>query len=168
MLSRARWWFLRVFSNSSSFSWILFSISDRIWETSTWARRTLLSSASNAASASSKQELIKHTITHKENLEHVESLPSRPPDDEQSFAIRGQSDLPLCNYMLLKRKSVLSLLRSLLLSMSGVRLPFTWCGGINQAKLTQVDRQDPWFLEQVICSHDEYPPRLRPIHLGRS
>uniref|UniRef100_A0A147BD09 Uncharacterized protein n=1 Tax=Ixodes ricinus TaxID=34613 RepID=A0A147BD09_IXORI len=51
--SRARWWFLRVFSNSSSFSWIRLSISWRTWESSSWARSTLFSSCSRAASASS-------------------------------------------------------------------------------------------------------------------
>merc|ERR1712241_1167206 len=54
MDSMARWWFLRVLSNSSSFSWILRSISWRTWPSSSWARRTLFSSCSRAASASSR------------------------------------------------------------------------------------------------------------------
>merc|ERR1719481_1229499 len=48
-------WFLRVFSNSSSFSAILRSISCLVWPSSSWARRTLFSSASKALSASPKQ-----------------------------------------------------------------------------------------------------------------
>uniref|UniRef100_A0A2M4D1R7 Putative secreted protein n=1 Tax=Anopheles darlingi TaxID=43151 RepID=A0A2M4D1R7_ANODA len=52
--SRARWWFLRVFSNSSSFSWMRRSISWRTCDSSSCARSTLFSSCSRAASASSR------------------------------------------------------------------------------------------------------------------
>merc|ERR1719245_394581 len=47
-------WFLRVLLNSSSFSWIFLSISCLTWPSSSWARRTLFSSCSSAASASSR------------------------------------------------------------------------------------------------------------------
>lgn len=43
-----------VFSNSSSFSWILLSISCLTWDSSSCDRRTLFSSCSRAASASSR------------------------------------------------------------------------------------------------------------------
>merc|ERR1719188_2920342 len=50
----ARAWFLRVFSNSSSFSAIFLSISCLTCPSSSWALRTLFSSASRAPSASSR------------------------------------------------------------------------------------------------------------------
>merc|ERR1719295_1986608 len=50
----ARWWFLRVLLNSSSFSATLLSISWRTWLSSSWDLRTLFSSCSRAPSASSR------------------------------------------------------------------------------------------------------------------
>merc|ERR1719322_1310059 len=80
----ARWWFLRVLSNSSSFSWILRSISWRTCPSSSWARRTLFSSCSKAASASSRAAWSSSFSTSKRLRCLSSSWMERPPSPSWS------------------------------------------------------------------------------------
>lgn len=68
-----------VFSNSSSFSWMRRSISWRTWDSSSWLRKTLFSSCSRAASASSRAACSSSFSTSRRFLAFSISWMLRPP-----------------------------------------------------------------------------------------
>lgn len=91
MLSMVCWWTLRWFSNSSSFSAILFSISARICETSIWQRRALLSSDSRAASASSNPRWSSSFSISRRRRFLERAWVARPPSESCSVRSRASS-----------------------------------------------------------------------------
>merc|ERR1711963_792747 len=80
----ARWWFLRVFSNSSTFSAIFLSTSWRTCPSSSWALKTLFSSCSSAASASSRAAWSSSFSTSRRLLCLSSSWMERPPSPSWS------------------------------------------------------------------------------------
>ena len=95
MDSRALAWLRLVFSNSSSFSWILLSISDLVELISIWNLITLASSVSRACSASSRAACSSSFSASSLRLIFSSSWVLRPPSDSCSVRSLISSASPL-------------------------------------------------------------------------